>query len=151
MTIAPGKIGVGYRYPPASTNPSSNRRFTARWLPQSPAVTAPSRRELWGANLSTWVCAYGKVPTVNPSVKNQRFLPAPFSKGACGQWPLTISHDSFQRFVTSLTRPVSLPSKMRNENMGTVHALTAAAHRPSSARYRRLATELIHYSLFPIH
>src|SRR5699024_276514 len=27
---------------------------------------------------------FGKVPTVNPSVKNQRFLPAPFSKGAFG-------------------------------------------------------------------
>ena len=99
--------------------------------------------------------------------------PAPFSKGACGQWPLTISHDSFQRFVTSLTRPVSLPSKMRNENMGAVHALTAAARRPSSARYRRLAKAplakggwfgeakpggfrgqghgLIHYSLFTLH
>ncbi len=24
-----------------------------RWLPQSPAVTAPSRRELWGAYLYT--------------------------------------------------------------------------------------------------
>ena len=27
---------------------------------------------------------FGKAPTVNPSVKNQRFLPAPFSKGAFG-------------------------------------------------------------------
>ena len=27
---------------------------------------------------------YRKVPTVNPSVKNQRFLPAPFGKGAFG-------------------------------------------------------------------
>src|SRR5699024_11988935 len=27
---------------------------------------------------------FGKVPPVNPSVKNQRFLPAPFSKGAFG-------------------------------------------------------------------
>ena len=110
-------------------------------------MTAPSRRELWGANLSTWVCAYGKVPTVNPSVKNQRFLPAPFSKGACGQWPLTISHDSFQRFVTSLTRPVTLPSKMGSENMGTMHVLTAVAHRP--ARYRRLVRRT--YSLFTLH
>ena len=40
------KIGVGYRQPPASTNPSANRNCTARRLPQSPAVTAPSRREL---------------------------------------------------------------------------------------------------------
>ena len=42
------KIGVGYRQAPASTNPSANRNCTARRLPQSPAVTAPSRRELWG-------------------------------------------------------------------------------------------------------
>ena len=42
--------------------------------------------------LPHWRVAYGKVPAVNPSVKNQRFLPAPFSKGACGESPLTISH-----------------------------------------------------------
>ena len=68
------------------------------------------------------------------SLSHASSVPAPFGKGACGQWPLTISHDSFQRFVTSLTRPVSLPSGMERENMGTVHALTAAARRP--ARYR---------------
>ena len=33
---------------------------------------------------STLGCAFKKVPTVNPSVKNQRFLPAPFHKGAFG-------------------------------------------------------------------
>ena len=38
---------VGYRQPPASTTPKENRNCTARRLPQSPAVTAPSRRELW--------------------------------------------------------------------------------------------------------
>ena len=31
---------------------------------------------------------FGKVPTVNPSVKNQRFLPAPFGKGAFGAVPI---------------------------------------------------------------
>ena len=51
---------------------------------------------------------FEEVPTVNPSVKNQRFLPAPFGKGACGQCPQPFSHDSFLRIVTSLTRPVSL-------------------------------------------
>ena len=74
-------------------------------------VPAPSRRELWGAYLSTWVCAFEKAPTVNPSVKNQRFLPAPFHKGACGQCPLAISHGSFLLLVPSLTRPVSLPCR----------------------------------------
>ena len=33
--------------------PTANRQFAPRLLPQSPAVTAPSRRELWGAYLST--------------------------------------------------------------------------------------------------
>ena len=31
---------------------------------------------------------FQKVPTVNPSVKNQRFLPAPFGKGAFGAVPI---------------------------------------------------------------
>ena len=74
---------VGYRQPPASTAPKVNRNCTARWLPQSPAVTAPSRRELWGAYFSTLDLWELEVPAVNPSVKNQRFLPAPFNKGAC--------------------------------------------------------------------
>ena len=39
------------------------------------------------------------------------------------------AHGGFLRFVTSLTRPVSLPSKMGSENMGTVYAMTAAARR----------------------
>ncbi len=51
---------VGYRQPPTSTAPSSNQNCIPRWLPQSPAVTALSRREPWGAYLSTWVCAFGK-------------------------------------------------------------------------------------------
>ena len=50
-----------------------------------------------------------EVPAVE-SLSHASGVPAPFGKGACGQCPLTISHDSFQRFVTSLTRPVSLPS-----------------------------------------
>ena len=51
---------------------------------------------------------FEEVPTVNPSVKNQRFLPAPFGKGASGVPPVSISHGSFLRIVLSLTRPVSL-------------------------------------------
>ena len=46
MTIAPNERSSWCRYPPASTTPSSNRNCTARWLPQAPAVPAPSRREL---------------------------------------------------------------------------------------------------------
>ena len=48
------------------------------------AVPAPSRRELWGAYFSTLDLWELEVPAVNPSVKNQRFLPAPFDKGAAG-------------------------------------------------------------------
>ena len=46
------------------------------------AVPAPSRRELWGCCVSTLDLWELEVPAVNPSVKNQRFLPAPFGKGA---------------------------------------------------------------------
>ena len=47
-----------------------------------------------------------KVPAAE-SLSHGFAVPAPFDKGACGQCPLTISHGSFLRFVTSLTRPVS--------------------------------------------
>ena len=50
----------------------------------------------------------GKVPAVNPSVKNQRFLPAPFNKGALRPVAADNAHGSFLQIVTSLTRPVSL-------------------------------------------
>ena len=46
------------------------------------AVPAPSRRELWGLCLATLVCHFWGSSYCNPSVKNQRFLPAPFRKGA---------------------------------------------------------------------
>ena len=107
---APGNVPaveVGVSITSIKYRPIPNHQLSARWLPQSPAVTAPSRRELWGAYFSTLDLWELEVPAMNPSVKNQRFLPAPFSKGACGQCPLTISHGGFLRFVTSLTRPVS--------------------------------------------
>ena len=79
---------VGYRQPPASTNPKTNRNCTARWLPQSRLRRASSLPEgAMGLYLFTWVCAYGKVPTVNPSVTAKATggspaVPAPFDKGA---------------------------------------------------------------------
>ena len=54
---------------------------------------------------------FGKAPTVNPSVKNQRFLPAPFSKGALRAVPA----DNSARW------------------------LSAIRYCPSNARYRRSA------------
>ena len=147
---------VGYRQPPASTIPSANRNCTARWLPQSPAVTAPSRRELWVRTTSHWVVLLGKcllcIPQSRlrrasslwqgslwcsadtgrvrevtiprrppcaltaaarrPSVKNQRFLPAPFDKGAFG----CTADTGRVREVTIRRKPPC--------------ALTAAARRP---------------------
>ena len=38
-------------------------------------------------------------------------VPAPSRRELCGVPPQSISHDSFQQIVTSLTRPVSLPSR----------------------------------------
>ena len=64
-------------------HPKANRNCTARWLPQTPSAPAPSRRELWAFATSHRFVLW-EVPTVNPSDKNQRFLPAPFNKGAFG-------------------------------------------------------------------
>ncbi len=49
---------------------------------------------------------------------------------ARSQFPTVISSKS----LLPLQRPVSLPSKIGNENMGTVYALTAAARRNASLR-----------------
>ena len=65
---ASGITGIGYRYPQASTTPKANDNHTARWLPQSPAMTAPSGRELWGLYLATLVCCFCGSAYCNPSV-----------------------------------------------------------------------------------
>ena len=109
---------VGYRQPPASTAPKVNRNCTARWLPQSPAVTAPSRRELWGAYFSTLDLWELEVPAVNPSVTPPA-CQLPLAREPCGQCPLTISHGNLLRFVTSLTRPVSAACP---PNFFTIHS-----------------------------
>ena len=57
-------------------------------------------------------------------------VPAPFGKGALRAVPADNAHGNLLRIVTSLTRPVSLPSRMGKENAGTLHVLTAAARRP---------------------
>ena len=54
-----------------------------------------------------WLAAMGKCLLWNPSVKNQRFLPAPFGKGALRPVAADNAHGSFLLLVTSLTRPVS--------------------------------------------
>ena len=100
--------------------------------PRAPSVTAiavpaPSGRELWGANLSTLACCYGEVPAVNPSVTASPCqLPLAREPRAV---PADNAHGNLLRIVTSLTRPVSLPSRMGSENTGTLHVLTAAARR----------------------
>ena len=48
-----------------------------------------------------------EVPTVNPSGKNQRFLPAPFRKGACGVPPLSMRTMAFYDSLLPLRCPVS--------------------------------------------
>ena len=48
--------------------PIPNHRLSARWLPQSPTVTAPSGRELWGLYLATLVCCFCGSAYCNPSV-----------------------------------------------------------------------------------
>ena len=56
---------------------------------------------------------FGKVPTVNPSVKNQRFLPAPFGKGASGVPPVAMRTVIFSKSLLPLQSPVSLPGGNR--------------------------------------
>ena len=51
---------------------------------------------------------FRKVPAVNPSVKNQRFLTAPFHKGALRRAAADNFAPGWSVIVTSLTRPVSL-------------------------------------------
>src|SRR5699024_10149661 len=65
---------------------------------------------------------FQKVPTVNPSVKNQRFLPAPFSKGAFG----------VHRPKPPLRKGGASAPPRRGDSVAK-------------------ATELIHYSLFTFH
>ena len=62
---------------------------------------------------------FEKVPAVNPSVKNQRFLPAPFRKGAL--------------------RPVAADNFARESS--------AYRYCPSKARYRYLAEGFVYTSL----
>ena len=56
---------------------------------------------------------FQKVPTVNPSVKNQRFLPAPFDKGALRRAAADNFAPGWSVIVTSLTRPVSFYVRYR--------------------------------------
>ena len=61
--------------------------------------------------------------------------------------PVAMRTVIFSKSLLPLQCPVTLPSKMGSENMGTMHVLTAVAHRP--ARYRRLVRRT--YSLFTLH
>ena len=63
--------------------PTANRQFAPRLLPQSPAVTAPSRRELWGLSFATLGFWIKQVPAVE-SLSHASGVPAPFDKGAFG-------------------------------------------------------------------
>ena len=121
------------KYHPAS-KPSVYR-------PRAPSVTAnavpaPSRRELWGANLSTLACCYGEVPAVESLSQKSKIFASSHRPGALRPVAADNAHGGFLQFGTSLTCPVSLPSKMGNENIGTMHALPAAARRPARYRYR---------------
>ena len=98
--------------------------------PQAPSVTCGDSSLPEGAMgfcLFTWACAYGEVPTVNPSVtaapcqlplaREPRAVPA---ANFGGESPLTISHDGFLQIVLSLTRPVSAACR-RTYSLFTLH------------------------------
>ena len=69
-------------------HPPANRTPAARWLPQSPAVTAPSRRELSGLCLATLVCTLGKCLLWKPSVTAKATGGSPVVPAPTGREPL---------------------------------------------------------------
>ena len=80
-----GAFGVHRPKPPLSKGGASACRGGG--IPQAkPGNFLPITYSLFAKKLSLFHIGwyFGKVPTVNPSVKNQRFLPAPFGKGAFG-------------------------------------------------------------------
>ena len=89
------KIGVGYRQPPASTIPSANRNCTAHLLPQSPAVTAPSRRELWGLYLATLACCLWESACCESLSQKSKIFASSLWQGSRGQCPLTMRTVAF--------------------------------------------------------
>ena len=105
-----------YGEPAASTDPKANRQLTARRLPQSPAVTAPSRRELWGLTLSTLDFRNSMVPSVESLRQKSKIFASSLSQGSLG-----CSADTGRvREVTIRRKPPC--------------ALTAAARRNTSLR-----------------
>ena len=70
----------------------------------------------------------------------------PVAISHAGVPPVAMRTVIFSKSLLPLQCPVTLPSKMESENMGTMHVLTAVAHRP--ARYRRLVRRT--YSLFTL-
>ena len=73
------------KYHPES-KPSVSRPLapsvTAKATGGSPAVPAPSRRELWGANLSTLDCCYGEVPAVESLSQKSKIFASSLSQGS---------------------------------------------------------------------
>ena len=129
----------GYKRVTMTTSKYQPRSKPQPHRPLAPSVTAnavpaPSRRELWGANLSTLACCYGEVPAVESLSQKSKIFASSHRPGALRPVAADNAHGGFLRIVASLTRPVSLPSKMGNENIGTVHALTAAAGRHYSPK-----------------
>ena len=70
-------------------------------------MPAPSRRELWGANLSTLDCCYGEVPAVESLSQKSKIFDSSHRPGALRPVAADNAHGSFLLLVTSLTRPVS--------------------------------------------
>ena len=153
---------LGHRQPPASTTPKENRNCTARWLPQSRLRRASSLPEGAIGLVPCYIglCFWGSACWGIPQSKIKDFcqLPQAGSLAAsgrrqCARWLSTIrylpdlpgivteqngerKYRYYARIASGGTppRPVSLPSKMGSKNIGTVHALTAAARRHYSLK-----------------
>ena len=76
------------------------------------AVPAPSRRELWGAYLST--LDFCKLESANcESLSHGCAVPAPFHKGASGVPPVAMRTIIFYKSLLPLQCPVTLPGGNR--------------------------------------
>ena len=102
----------GYKRVTMTTSKYQPKSKPLAYRPLAPSVTAiavpaPSRRELWGANLSTLACCYGEVPAVESLSQKSKIFASSHRPGALRPVAADNAHGSFLLLVTSLTRPVS--------------------------------------------
>ena len=80
---------------------------------------------------------FGKVPPVESLSQKSKIFASSLSQGSLRAVPADNFAPSWSVFATSLPRPISLPGKTGNENIRTMHALTASARRTFGMRCKK--------------